>query len=71
MLQVVYAYPNEYTVGITSLGYQLVGGRWMLKQAVPTRCPVHAAPIAGVTAALQPAAAGDGLRLAGSWPTRH
>jgi hypothetical protein len=21
---VVYAYPNEYTVGITSLGYQLV-----------------------------------------------
>lgn len=23
-LQVVYAYPNEYTVGITSLGYQLV-----------------------------------------------
>jgi hypothetical protein len=23
-LQVVYAYPNEYSVGITSLGYQLV-----------------------------------------------
>ena len=23
-LQVIYAYPNEYTVGITSLGYQLV-----------------------------------------------
>jgi len=24
LLQVIYAYPNEYTVGITSLGYQLV-----------------------------------------------
>ena len=24
-LSVVYAYPNDYTVGITSLGYQLVG----------------------------------------------
>jgi hypothetical protein len=26
-LQVVYAYPNTYTVGITSLGYQLVRSR--------------------------------------------
>ena len=24
-LSIVYAYPNDYTVGITSLGYQLVG----------------------------------------------
>ena len=37
-LQVVYAYPNEYSVGITSLGYQLVGAHALRFGVHPCPC---------------------------------
>lgn len=54
-LQVVYAYPNTYCVGITSLGYQLVRAP---PQSVCTRCGSVAPAPARKLQTLTPAATG-------------
>lgn len=57
--QVVYAYPNEYTVGITSLGYQLVWAFFETRPDVSGACSTHlatpAAHVLGAPAHLLPA----------------